>query len=223
MHGPKALAASAHMRGVPFLTFSSDLVFDGQSAVPYVESSSPHPLNVYGRSKFASEAATLIYPTTLCIRTAVFFGAWERGDFLTEGLRQLSRGRKVIALDDVTVSPTYLPDLAHASLDLLIDGCTGLVHLANRGAITWANFLERAAHATGIKTRKLERHTLVELNLPAERPLYSALGSERVSLMPTLDDAIARFSIIARNVLHWRTTRRIRRGIASADEGDVTV
>jgi hypothetical protein len=47
----------------------------------------------------------------------------------------------------------------------------------------------------------LERHTLVELNLPAERPLYSALGSERVSLMPTLDDAIARFSIIARNVL----------------------
>jgi dTDP-4-dehydrorhamnose reductase len=223
MHGPKALAACAHLRGISFLTFSSDLVFDGQSAVPYLERSSPNPLNVYGRSKYASEAATLIYPTTLCIRTAAFFGAWERGDFLTEGLRQLSRGRKVIALDDVTVSPTYLPDLAHASLDLLIDSCTGLVHLANRGAITWANFLERAAQATGIKTRSLERHTLAELNLPAERPLYSALGSERVSLMPTLDDAITRFSIIARNVQPWRTTRRIRRRIAPADEGDVTV
>jgi dTDP-4-dehydrorhamnose reductase len=200
LHGPTALAAAAHMRHIPFLTFSSDLVFDGHNAAPYIESSPAAPLNVYGRSKLASETATLVYPTTLCVRTAAFFGAAPRGDFLTDELLALSSGRKSVALEDVTVSPTYLPDLAHASLDLLVDGCAGLVHLANKGAVTWADFLERGAEALDIDTRRLERCRLIELNLPARRPMYSALASERVCLMPTLEDAMARYSNSTRDL-----------------------
>jgi dTDP-4-dehydrorhamnose reductase len=192
--GPQALAAAAHMRHIPFLTFSSDLVFDGQTAVPYLESSPAAPLNVYGESKLSAETATLVYPTTLCVRTAAFFGAWGRGDFLTDALSALSSGQRFIALSDVTVSPTYLPDLVDASLDLLIDGCTGLLHLANRGAVTWVDFLLRGAEALGVDPGKLERRRLIELNLPARRPMYSALASERVHLMPTLEDAMARYS-----------------------------
>jgi dTDP-4-dehydrorhamnose reductase len=200
LHGSKALAAAAHMRDIPFLTFSSDLVFDGHHAAPYIESSPTAPLNVYGKSKLASETATLVYSTTLCVRTAAFFGAGQRGDFLTNALLALSCGRKSVALEDVTVSPTYVPDLAHASLDLLVDGCTGLVHLANKGVVTWADFLERGAEALGIDTRRLERCRLVELNLPARRPVYSALASERVCLMPTLEDAMARYLNSARDL-----------------------
>ncbi|HEV7610692.1 MAG TPA: family 1 glycosylhydrolase [Steroidobacteraceae bacterium] len=201
LRGPQALAAAAHNRRVTMLTFSSDLVFDGQNATPYLESSVARPLNVYGMSKRASEVATLAYPSTLCVRTAAFFGAWHRGDFLSDALLALSRGRKFVALDDVTVSPTYLPDLAQASLDLLIDGCTGLLHLANSGAVTWANFLARGAEALGIDTRNLERRGLAELKLPAPRPLYSALASERVCAMPTLEDAIGRYASAASKML----------------------
>ena len=200
VEGAEVLALVAQLRQISFLTFSSDLVFDGQSAVPYVESSRAAPLNVYGQSKLAAEAATLAYATTLCVRTAAFFGAWERGDFLSDALSTLSRGRKFSALDDVTVSPTFLPDLAHASLDLLIDGCAGLVHLANRGEVTWADFLVRAANAVGVDTRLLECCSLLEMNLLARRPLYSALASERVGLMPSLEDALARYSSSAREM-----------------------
>ncbi len=208
LRGPQALAIAAQNRHVIFLTFSSDLVFDGHSAVPYVESSVPKPLNVYGMSKLAGEAATLASSATLCVRTAAFFGAWHRGDFLSDGLFSLSCGRKSVALDDVTVSPTYLPDLAHASLDLLIDRCTGLVHLANKGAISWANFLAQGAQSLGIDTRKIERRRLTELGLPATRPLYSALASERLDVMATLDDAIARYSNVARDLLSSRSLQK---------------
>ena len=191
--GPQALAAAAHSRQISLLTYSSDLVFDGHSATPYVESSPARPLNVYGESKLACEAAALQYPTTLCARTAAFFSARPRGDFLSDALLALSSGRPAIALDDVTVSPTYLPDLADASLDLLIDGCTGLVHLANQGAISWSNLLTWGAEALDIDTRKIERRRLSEARLAAPRPLYSALASERVYVMPTLEDAMERF------------------------------
>ena len=200
VHGARVLAVAAHSRHVGFLTFSSDLVFDGRSTVPYVESSPTAPLNVYGESKQAAEIATLDYSTTLCVRSAAFFGAWERGDFLMEALSALAERRQFIALDDVIVSPTYLPDLADASLDLLIDGCTGLIHLTNRGAMTWANFAAGAAKAMGLGTETLQRRRLSDFNLPATRPRYSALASERAWLMPTLEDAMARYANAAQNL-----------------------
>ncbi len=200
LHGAQALAAAAHSRHIGFLTFSSDLVFDGRSTVPYVESSPAAPLNVYGQSKRSAETQTLVYPTTLCVRAAAFFGAWERGDFLMDALSALAVRRPFTALDDVIVSPTYLPDLADASLDLLIDGCTGLIHLANRGSVTWANFAARAAEALGISTDTLQRRRLDDLNLPATRPRYSALASERAWLMPCLEDAMARYVSTAKNL-----------------------
>jgi len=197
-HGCAALGAAADARKIPFVTFSSDLVFDGLRREPYTESAATSALNVYGRSKVAAEAAILHYPKTLCVRTAAFFGAWNGRDFLSTGLATLERGIPYAALADVTVSPTYLPDLAAASLDMLIDGSFGLLHLVNQGAVTWADFLRCAAERTGIDSRLIRPKSLAECKLPADRPLYSALSSERVHVMPSLDDAIARFSREAR-------------------------
>ena len=201
VRGPEVLAGAAHHRDIALLTFSSDLVFDGRSVVPYVESSPVAPLNIYGQSKRDCELATLRHSRGLCVRTAAFFGAWGRGDFLSDALLALSSGRTAVALSDVTVSPTYVPDLAQASLDLLIDGCTGVVHLANRGALSWAEFLERGAERLNIDTRGIKRRRLGELNLRAARPLYSALASERVFTMPTLEDALDRYSHVASSLL----------------------
>jgi dTDP-4-dehydrorhamnose reductase len=194
VEGSQTLAATANARTIPFLTFSSDLVFDGHSGSPYTESCYTAPLNVYGLSKVAAEAATLLYPSTLCVRTAAFFGAENGSDFLSDALRALRGGGEYAALHDVTVSPTYVPDLVDACLDLLIDGCTGLVHLVNRGAVTWSHFLEQGATAVGVDTRSLRRSALDEAQLAARRPRYSALASDRVGVMPSLEDAIARYS-----------------------------
>jgi dTDP-4-dehydrorhamnose reductase len=192
--GPVTLAAACAARGVGLVTFSSDLVFDGEKGAPYVESDRPNPLGVYGRSKAAAEAGVLdAYPAALVVRTAAFFGPWDDHNAVTMALRDLDAGRAVRAADDAVVSPTYVPDLVHACLDLLVDGESGLWHLAGTSAWTWAELVRRAAEVAGRDPAGIEGCPTSTLGLAAPRPLYSALGSERGWLMPSADDALARY------------------------------
>src|SRR3546814_2603113 len=67
--------------------------------------------------------------------TAAFFGAWDSYNFAWSTLNHLAGGRTVRACPNSMVSPTFVPDLCHAALDLLLDGATGIWHLANAGAL----------------------------------------------------------------------------------------
>jgi dTDP-4-dehydrorhamnose reductase len=101
----------------------------------------------------------------------------------------------VRAAQDMIISPTYVPDLVNASLDLLIDGATGLWHLANQGATTWAEFARHAASMRGYNAELILPVPASSLGLTAPRPEYSALGTERGNgLMPPLEAAIERYS-----------------------------
>jgi dTDP-4-dehydrorhamnose reductase len=192
--GVGVLAGVCRARNVGLLTFSSDLVFDGRQQVPYVESDPVSPLNVYGRSKVESERVALeLYPEALVVRTSAFFGPWDDHNFVTTTLRRLSAGERVAAADDAVVSPTYVPDLADACLDLLIDGERGIWHLANQGALTWAELARTAAGLAGLDPTLIEARPQTSLGLTARRPPYSALDSERGRLMPTLSDALHRY------------------------------
>lgn len=192
--GPQILAAACASAGVQLVTFSSDLVFDGHTTSPYVESSEPAPLSVYGQSKLEAERIVLAaHPTALVIRTSAFFGPWDEYNFVTIALRTLASGERFRAADDALVSPTYVPDLVHAALDLLIDEEQGLWHLTNTGAITWADFARRAAQLAGLNAGLIEGCSTSSLNLAAPRPRYSVLASERASLLPPLTDALSRY------------------------------
>ncbi len=194
MTGAEMLAHACARRSIKLLTFSSDLVFDGQQQKPYVESDRVSPLNVYGQSKAEAEARVLaIHPSSLVIRTSAFFGPWDEHNFVTIALRELSARRSFVAASDALISPTYVPDLVHASLDLLIDDECGLWHLANRGAVTWAELARRASELAGLDSAGVEARPTSALKLAAERPLYSVLGSERGMLLPSLEDALARY------------------------------
>ena len=192
--GPAVLAAACAARGLQLLTFSSDLVFDGAKRTPYVESDPVAPLNVYGRTKAAAERRVLAaHPSALVARTSAFFGPWDEYNFVMVALRELRAGRPFVAAEDATVSPTYVPDLVNAGLDLLLDGERGLWHLANPGETTWADLARTAAELAGVDPSGVEGRPAAELHLPAPRPLYSALASERGWIMPSLDDALRRY------------------------------
>ena len=107
-------------------------------------------------------------------------------------LEKLRAGEPVIAAEDALISPTYLPDLVHTALDLLIDRERGVWHLANAGAVSWAEFARAAATLAGLEASLVRGCTQESLGLPAPRPLFSALGSERAALMPPWEDALAR-------------------------------
>jgi dTDP-4-dehydrorhamnose reductase len=192
--GPEVLAAACRERGIRLLTYSSDLVFDGAVTRPYVERDAVAPLSIYGRTKAEGERRALAaWPSALVIRSSAFFGPWDTYNFLAITLDELRAGRAVKAAGDVEVSPTYVPDLVNASLDLLIDGETGVWHLANEGAVSWAAFARRGAAAAGVPIRRLCECRLADLRLPAPRPRYSVLGSERGRLLPPLEHAVARY------------------------------
>jgi dTDP-4-dehydrorhamnose reductase len=192
--GPGALAATCARLGIPLVTFSSDLVFGGDTMRPYVESDRPAPGNAYGRSKAQSEAIVLAaHPQALIVRTSAFFGPWDTHNFLTLALDAIAAGRPWAAADDQVVSPTYVPDLVHATLDLMMDGAIGLWHLANRDAVTWADFARQAADLAGLPATLVEGRSTASLEQRAPRPRFSALASERGWIMPALANAVERF------------------------------
>lgn len=194
--GAILLATACARRGLPFVTFSSDLVFDGTKRAPYLEGDQTVPLNVYGQSKADAEAGVLAaHPGALALRTSAFFGPWDRYNFVTIALRELQAGQPFIAADDTVISPTYVPDLAHAALDLLIDGEAGLWHLANPGAQTWLELARQVAELAGVSTATLIGCPTAKLNFAAPRPAYTVLGSERGVLLPSLEDALARYLV----------------------------
>ncbi|QOY62667.1 sugar nucleotide-binding protein [Lysobacter sp. H21R4] len=193
--GPSVLAKLCARHAIPMVTFSSDLVFDGTQDVPYLESDPVSPISVYGRSKARSEAAVLeTHSGALVIRTSAFFGPWDEYNFVSLALRALRAGSRFTAAEDMVISPTYVPDLVDACLDLLIDGETGIWHLTNGEAVSWAELARRAAHVAGVDIAGLKACDRQRLALPAARPRYSVLGSERMFAMPSLDSALLRFS-----------------------------
>jgi dTDP-4-dehydrorhamnose reductase len=193
--GAEVLSAECIRAGIRFVSFSSDLVFNGQKQQPYVESDRPSPINAYGASKAATEKIVLrSNRDALLIRTSAFFGHWDESNFAQVVLRAVQNGIPFAAAYDCSVSPTYIPDLANATLDLLIDGEKGIWHLANEGSITWFDFAREIASRTLNSIDLIKPVSIQSMGLAARRPAYSALASERGSLLSTLDDALNRWA-----------------------------
>jgi dTDP-4-dehydrorhamnose reductase len=193
--GAVNVASACARLGVPLVTYSSDLVFDGERGEPYTENDTPRPLNIYGASKAEAERRVLsLMPRALVIRTSAFFGPWDRSNFVIQTLDAIRRGERVAAAADLVVSPTYVPDLVHATLDLLIDGERGVWHVANEGAVSWFEFARAAAHACGERSHLIDAVAAADLGWPAPRPAYSALSSVRGRVMRSTDAALAAFA-----------------------------
>ena len=193
-HGPGVLAAACARHGVHLTTFSSDLVFDGERQTPYVETDSVAPINIYGKSKAEGERSVQdVHGGALIVRTSSFFGPWDDFNFVAQALGALGSGAPFAAANDLTVSPTYVPDLVHTCLDLIIDRESGVWHLTNGYPITWVDLANKAAEQAGLDTSRLESQPAARCNYLAPRPQYSALHSHRAILLPTLDDALGRF------------------------------
>ncbi len=192
--GPFNLAKACKHHQIQFATFSSDLVFDGEKKRPYVESDATNALNVYGRSKEFCETLVLeTNPDSLMIRTSAFFGPDDEYNFLHWVEQNLVNGREVPVANDIFISPTYVPDLVHVTLDLLIDEEKGIWHLANKGSISWADLAYRAAVKRGLVSTYIKAVPARSLNYAAARPLYTVLGTEKGHLLPSLSDALNRY------------------------------
>ncbi|RZK21083.1 MAG: SDR family oxidoreductase [Hymenobacter sp.] len=191
--GPDLLAAACAAHGVQLLTFSTDLVFDGQQTTPYLEGAAPRPLSVYGHSKLLAEQAVLAQlPSALVVRTSAFFSAWDEHNFVHHALTAARQGDDFVAADDLLISPTYVPDLVNTSLDLLLDRACGLWHLANEGACTWAELARLALRVAGLDEACVISRPAASMGWAARRPRYSVLGSQHGQLLPSVESGLHR-------------------------------
>jgi len=192
--GAVLLAGTCHKLGIHCTLFSTDLVFDGRYKEPYGESDVPYPMNVYGKSKRMMEKGVhqLGY-SPLIVRTSAFFGPWDSHNFATVMMNRLQAGEEFEALTDVTVTPTYIPELVNVVLDLIVDRSKGIWHLTNFTPVTWYEFAIKVATKAGLDTNLIKPITLDSCGYKAPRPTNSGLNSghtRNIPLMNDLDKAI---------------------------------
>ena len=158
--------------GVPLIYYSTDYVFDGRKMAPYVESDTPRPLSVYGRTKLDGER---VVRDGWIVRSSWLFG-WTGRNFVRTMLALGRERDEVAVVDDQRASPTYVGHLAAATRGLS-DLPRGTWHLAADGECTWAEFAEAIFVEAGLRCR-VRRISSAELARPAVRPAYSVLRSE---------------------------------------------
>lgn len=171
------LAKWADDNEVPFLTFSTDYVFDGKASTPYLESSPTDPINAYGRSKLGGERAALEHGG-LVVRTS-WVVSGSHPNFVATMIR-LAGERQLRVVDDQWGCPTVCVDLAVASFEALQTRVRGLLHLTNEGATTWFELARAAVTEAGFDPEIVSPCSTAEYPTEAARPAFSVLGSERL-------------------------------------------
>jgi dTDP-4-dehydrorhamnose reductase len=197
------IASSCADKSIPFVTISTDYVFDGTASRPYRENDATGPRTAYGTSKLAGELLARRYgPTSIVIRTSGVFGTTgtsSKGYSLVEKvLSQAERGEATRMVSDVTFSPSYAPHVARAILDLIDHNASGVHHVTNAGLCTWYEFVQTVFRKAGYANAPLEPITYESLTTSTQRPKYSPLenttfASLGIMPLPNWDDALDAF------------------------------
>jgi len=118
-------------RDRPFIFFSTDLVFDGQTG-NYTEFSPVNPLSVYAETKVAAEQVVLRNSLHTVIRTSLNGGTSPTGDRgFNEQLRNAWKAGETLRLfTDEFRCPIHAEVTARATWELLAKNQAGLYHLA---------------------------------------------------------------------------------------------
>lgn len=109
---------------------SSDHVFSGDRG-PYVESSKPDPISVYGRTRVEAEGLVAARPNTLSLRAGLWIGPSATGrnghlDWLRDRHR---RGLPMTVVADELRSAVWAEDAARRVWDFALSEVTGIRHI----------------------------------------------------------------------------------------------
>jgi len=177
--GVAHLAMAAGEIGAKLVHVSTDYVFDGNRDAPWQEDDPPHPLSVYGESKYAGELNARILQDHLIVRTQWLYGLCGK-NFVETMLRLGTEKKELAVVDDQTGSPTWTVDLARAIKALIDAGCRGTYHAASSGFCTWNGFARAIFEEAGLDV-EVKPMTTAALGRPATRPLYSVLDCGKLA------------------------------------------
>ncbi|MBI1365875.1 MAG: dTDP-4-dehydrorhamnose reductase [Alphaproteobacteria bacterium] len=180
---PGEMAKACAARGLPFIHFSTDYVFDGAGARPYRESDETRPVNVYGASKREGERLVASTGGAFAILRLSWVFSAHGANFVKTMLRLGKERRALRVVADQRGKPTPAGAAAGAALaaaEALAAGPekAGLYHFAGDEETTWADFAETIFREAGLNVA-VERIATAEYPTPARRPLYSTLDTSK--------------------------------------------
>jgi dTDP-4-dehydrorhamnose reductase len=190
-HGPRAVAQAGQRLGVPVVHLSTDYVFDGLSASPYIEEDPTGPTGVYGASKLAGEKAVLSqYPNSAVLRTAWVYSPFG-ANFVKTMLRLAGERDEIAVVADQRGNPTSALDIADGVLrvatNLVQDSNSdlrGVFHMSAAGEASWADFAEAifaASAAGGGPSAGVRPIGTADYPTAARRPANSRLDSGKLA------------------------------------------
>jgi len=180
----QALAGICKTLSIPFITFSTDYVFDGEATQPYETSKKVEPVNYYGSTKAAGESMALeANEGTIIIRTSWVFSS-HGNNFVKTMMRLMKERDQLNIVADQKGRPTYARDLALATMSIveaINAGKTikGIYHFANQGETTWYDFAVKIKAIAGLSC-DLQPIETKDFPTPAKRPAYSVLDTAKI-------------------------------------------
>ncbi|POA24509.1 MULTISPECIES: dTDP-4-dehydrorhamnose reductase [unclassified Pseudomonas] len=194
-HLVKVLADYAAANGVWLVHYSTDYVFDGESASPYIEADLPNPLSAYGRSKALGEKAVIASGCNyLLFRTSWVYSA-RGGNFAKTILRLAASKSSFSVVDDQAGAPTcasLVADTTVLCLYRILSGdsserLSGTYHLVASGYASWyeyARYLISEALKLGVQLKCTEEDIRPvgssEYPTKAIRPKNSRLDNSKI-------------------------------------------
>jgi dTDP-4-dehydrorhamnose reductase len=192
-NAPRVMAEEAALSKAVLIHFSTDYVFDGKKGSAYIESDSPNPLNMYGKSKLEGE--TFVQETDgahLIFRTSWVYSL-RRECFVTKVLKMAGSQTVLKIVNDQISNPTWCRMLAEITGQVLAAGKenginwfferSGLYHVAGMDYTSryeWARMiLELYSSRNNLLANDIQPSVTSEFPSIARRPLFSAICCDK--------------------------------------------
>ena len=198
--GTANIAAACRVIDAKMLYISTDYVFNGEGTAPWKPDCNDYaPVNVYGKSKLLGELAVRqLLEKMFIVRTAWVFG--ENGNnFVKTMLRLGATHPQLRVVNDQIGTPTYTPDLARLTVDMIETEKYGIYHATNEGGyISWYEFACEIFKTAGCQAEVLPVTTAEYGLSKAKRPFNSRLDRSKLAAMgftplPDWKDALQRY------------------------------
>ncbi|MGB7435031.1 MAG: dTDP-4-dehydrorhamnose reductase [Candidatus Acidiferrum sp.] len=209
VHAPAILAEEAGDISALLVHYSTDYVFDGLKQAPYEENDPTNPLSVYGETKLAGELAIRQTGVAHLIFRISWIYAIRGQNFLLTLLRLASQNKELRMVRDQTGTPNWAREIGRATAAVLhnvsqdstllssVEKVSGTYHMTAPGATTRfefaqvicdelsranvsASWINAAMGGRPLMVQRIDPITTAEYPLPATRPSYSVLSSERL-------------------------------------------
>ena len=174
-YGTQNIALACHQYGAALAYLSSNEVFDGERAIPYLEYDATHPVNPYGYSKWVGEQAVRdLLPRHYIIRTSWLF-AHGGDNFLHRLVKAAARGESLSVVTNEVAVPTYADDLAEAIGQLVETERYGVYHLVNAGSASRYQFARHLLDCAGYADLPITPIISAQRPRPSRPPTYCVL------------------------------------------------